>query len=58
MYKHIQVMIFPEDRKRMSRDFIVESPNTGATWRLTKEELDNFFTGRKKPYYRIFKRLQ
>lgn len=57
MYRLENGMLFQEDRITMEKEYLVESINTGTQWRLDESEIRNFFTGRNKKFYRVFKCL-
>ena len=56
MYKLNKSMLFADDKKAMDQLVIVESINTGSTWRMGEPDLAQFFTGRTKLFYRVFNR--
>lgn len=47
-------MLFDEDREAMNSPVLVESKNTGKHWRMSRDQVRRFFTGRKREWYRVF----
>lgn len=46
-------------RDTLRKDYRVESINTGRIWCFQEiKELESFFFGRNKKFYRVFKQLQ
>lgn len=50
-------MLFSEDRQAMDQQILIESKNTGRQWRMAPEEVEYFFRGRRREWYRVFAQL-
>ena len=56
-YQLTNAMLFEEDRWEMDATVLVESKNTGRQWRMNLHEVDSFFSGRRREWYRVFNRV-
>jgi len=47
-------MLLVSDKEAMKQAIIIESINTGRTWRMDEVEINLFMRGRRPEFYRIW----